>query len=347
MYSRLIPVALAVFALGCGVRYQTPLSASPVGPGANEKVGVDHAVLILDSSGSLDREELFPAEKATFEAFVGAMPSGSYGTRIIVFGGDNRQKFVQKSFDRAGLKQQARYAHYFAQGTPIDTILGEVQEALEGARGRLAIALFSDGLQTPAHGGDVDIETVLAAATNLIDAHQGTTCIHTVQAGDDPAGSDMLRRLAALTDCGSYRSARSLGNVASVQSFERAVFMVAVPLPPVAAAPRSFASILFDFDSSELTPSERDDLDGVAKALKDDPDLSLRLDGHTDSIGTSQYNDSLSLQRANAVLDYLRGKGVNMDRLQAQGYGKDNPAESNTSPEGRAKNRRVELEIIE
>ena len=73
------------------------------------------------------------------------------------------------------------------------------------------------------------------------------------------------------------------------------------------------------------------------------PDLQLKIDGYTDSVGGEQYNQQLSEERAASVRDYLISQGVSANNVIAQGFGKNDPIASNASPEGRQQNRRVEM----
>lgn len=103
--------------------------------------------------------------------------------------------------------------------------------------------------------------------------------------------------------------------------------------------------ILFDFDSYSVKNSVKNSLDGLAKALKENKDIKLKVDGHTDYIGTDQYNFDLSLKRANSIKNYLISKGVESKNISVEGYGKQNPIASNKTEVGRARNRRVEFII--
>jgi OOP family OmpA-OmpF porin len=79
--------------------------------------------------------------------------------------------------------------------------------------------------------------------------------------------------------------------------------------------------------------------------LKDNPHLHLTIEGHTDNTGTIPANQVLSENRAGAVMNYLLQAGIDATRLQAIGYGQQQPIADNTTPEGRAANRRVELKL--
>ena len=106
------------------------------------------------------------------------------------------------------------------------------------------------------------------------------------------------------------------------------------------------ASLLFPSSSAELLPSSKPKLDEIAGALKSQPQAShVKVQGYTDSTGSSAINDPLSQQRAQAVADYLESKGVSPDRISAQGFGKGDPVSHAQTTEGRALNRRVDIVV--
>ena len=104
--------------------------------------------------------------------------------------------------------------------------------------------------------------------------------------------------------------------------------------------------INFNTGESIIDPASYRFLDEVADILTQNPALKVEIQGHTDNRGSAAFNQKLSEKRANAVLDYLLQKGISRNRLTAAGYGFSRPAASNSTPEGRAQNRRVELKTI-
>ena len=104
-------------------------------------------------------------------------------------------------------------------------------------------------------------------------------------------------------------------------------------------------SVLFRSAQSTLLPQAQEKLDQVAKALLAIPARTLIVEGHTDSQGSDAYNQGLSQRRADAVREYLVQKGYPADRIQARGKGEGSPIAKNSSAEGRANNRRVEIVI--
>jgi OOP family OmpA-OmpF porin len=103
------------------------------------------------------------------------------------------------------------------------------------------------------------------------------------------------------------------------------------------------AVVLFNFDSTEIKSKAHPMLNETSDILKKNPEINFEIGGHTDNIGSAEYNMKLSEGRANAVMQYLVSKGVDAKRLTAKGFGLTKPAASNDTQEGRAKNRRVEL----
>ena len=125
----------------------------------------------------------------------------------------------------------------------------------------------------------------------------------------------------------------------------------ATPAPAVIVAPTSekvtfAADAFFDFDKSVLKPEGKaklDDLVGKMSGLNLEVIIAV---GHTDSVGTDAYNQRLSVRRADAVKSYLVAKGVEKNRVYTEGKGEKQPVADNKTAEGRAKNRRVEIEVV-
>ena len=118
------------------------------------------------------------------------------------------------------------------------------------------------------------------------------------------------------------------------------------PAPPPAHRKIILRGVNFDFDKAIIRHDAADILDEAAEILRDQPDVEVSVDGHTDGVGKDEYNQRLSERRAQAVADYLSSHGVAASRLHAHGFGKSHPVASNDSEEGRAQNRRVELNIV-
>jgi len=105
-------------------------------------------------------------------------------------------------------------------------------------------------------------------------------------------------------------------------------------------------NIFFDFNKSELKPESFPELDRLYKYLNENPAIKIEVSGHTDNVGSDEYNLTLSRARANSVKEYLVLKGISSSRIITQGFGESNPITTNDTEEGRQLNRRVEFKII-
>lgn len=350
-------LALAVV-VGCAkpLPTQEPLPVSPLEFSQAEWRVVDQVFVVSDGSGTMYARRTFPQSKALARAFVASMPEasarsetgGGYSAAAIGFGGDDRTTAPLASFDRGRLARTA--SEFDIMGaldgrgglTPLHDVFYEISTALEGRSGRTAIVIFSDGLPD-------DPTRALATAQGLIDSTPGPICIHSVQAGDDSEGRAFLRTLTRLTDCGSLRLGANLTTPVQFMELTRGVFAGhRAQLPPVAAADPCagvirLRGIEFGFDRSEITPESAVVLDVAVEQLARCQNIRIRVDGHTDSTGPEAYNEGLSERRAESARRYLVDRGAGADRITATGSGESDPIAPNSTPEGRAANRRVDL----
>jgi outer membrane protein OmpA-like peptidoglycan-associated protein len=107
----------------------------------------------------------------------------------------------------------------------------------------------------------------------------------------------------------------------------------------------NMSDVLFDFNKYTLKPEAREKLAKVSGILLAYPSLKLQIEGYTDNIGSDEYNQKLSEERAGTVRDYLVSQSVQQGNVSAQGYGKNDPIADNTSSSGRAQNRRVQMVV--
>ncbi len=125
-------------------------------------------------------------------------------------------------------------------------------------------------------------------------------------------------------------------------------FIKDVPLQPLRSGYKIVLNnIFFEFDKSELKPESKVELERILDFLQKNPTVRIQLNGHTDNIGTDEYNSSLSERRALAVVDWLINNGISSYRLKHRGFGALLPVAGNETEEGRALNRRTEMQIIE
>jgi len=120
----------------------------------------------------------------------------------------------------------------------------------------------------------------------------------------------------------------------------------APPAAPVSVKVTFAADAFFDFDKAVLKPEGKAKLDDLVAKTKDIALEVIIAVGHTDSVGSDAYNQKLSVRRAEAVKTYLVEKGIEKNRVYTEGKGKRQPVADNKTAEGRAKNRRVEIEVV-
>jgi len=119
-----------------------------------------------------------------------------------------------------------------------------------------------------------------------------------------------------------------------------------VPVAPATEKVSFAADAFFDFDKADLKPEGKAKMDDLAEKVKD---LTLEVViavGHTDSKGKDAYNQKLSIRRSEAVKTYLTSKGIDASRIYTEGKGEAQPVADNKTDAGRAKNRRVEIEVV-
>ena len=116
--------------------------------------------------------------------------------------------------------------------------------------------------------------------------------------------------------------------------------------PPAATKVTYAADAFFDFNKSVIKPEGKAKLDDLVGKIKDINLEVIIAVGHTDSVGSDAYNQKLSVRRSEAVKAYLVSKGIEKNRVYTEGKGEKQPVADNKTAEGRAKNRRVEIEVV-
>jgi len=167
-------------------------------------------------------------------------------------------------------------------------------------------------------------------------------------AADATTAAALSQQEASRADAERLRQAAQQGEAEKVQLRERLRLQLNTILETRESARGLIVNIndvLFDFNKYTLKPGAREKLAKVAGILLAYPGLKVQLEGHTDSVGTDEYNLKLSDQRAGAVRDYLLSQSVLMANLTAAGFGKANPVASNETAAGRQQNRRVEMVV--
>jgi len=364
--SYLLPMmglALAAALAGCHTMQPVePVATSAVQPGSDEMVVVDDFFLVADASQSMNAEDKYPEAEALARSFARAMPDGDYNAGLLAFGGERPDWPVMPlaPYDRAAYTASVDGIHYLGGITPMATALLELHSDFRYRHDHAAVLVLSDGKETY---GDA-LEAVKALDT----AYDGQVCIYTVHFGASSTGRTLLENLSQVTGCGSHWTADQLTTKADIEAAARQIFLGPAPEPEVLDSdgdgvldpddqcpntPRGatvdargcwvLGDVLFDTDKSAIRPQYATLIEDVARVLEQNPDLRIRIEGHTDSRGSDDYNQALSERRAHSVRETLIELGIDANRLEAVGYGESQPAAPNTSAENMQMNRRVEL----
>lgn len=355
-----LALAVALLAMGCAKMMPStePQPAQPAQIGADEWRVPSEAVVISDASGTMWENRTFSHMKMLTQNFVRAMPDGNtrakypgnYDASLIGFGGEDRIVSPLAPFNRSALATTAQSLrllgdiHGYGGTTPFHSVFKEVRDALLNESGQAAIVIFSDGIPQ-------DEPSAMVAAQWVVDSFAGEVCFHTVHVGGPGGGEVFLENISKLTSCGSHRVIADVWKPANMTQFAHDVF--AGPAPPPAPKPDPckgrivLRGIEFEFDKAKLTGASFAVLDVAISELQRCPNIPVRVEGHTDSIGTEAYNMGLGQRRADSVKSYFVGKGLRAGRITTKSFGESRPIASNDTEEGRQLNRRVELHPVQ
>jgi outer membrane protein OmpA-like peptidoglycan-associated protein len=153
-------------------------------------------------------------------------------------------------------------------------------------------------------------------------------------------------RYALAAQAKGYFSVSDTLNLTGVQQYQEQTRVISLA-PVVKGESIRLNNLFFAFGKAELQSESESELQRLYALLAQNPELVIAIGGHTDGAGSDAFNQTLSERRAQAVRDYLVGKGISEKRLTAKGYGKTKPVADNATEEGRLQNRRVEFTIIE
>jgi len=328
---------------------------------------VDNALFMLDASSTMDDGYLEEQKLSIAQNLLHRMNASISGlklnTGLAVFGpnrGGSVLVYGMQPHDPAKFAAAVRAAS--ADGlTPLALPITNAIENLKNTKGRIAVIMLSDGLNT-------EKASPIQAAVELKKVYGDRVCIYTVLIGNDPGGKAALAAIAKTGGCGFATTSDNLTSGGELAGFLEKVFLEKAPAPmppaPVVMAPRPapapvpapmpmvkervvLRGINFDFDKSVVKAEFAPVLDVAADILKERPGLKVVIEGHTCNIGTEAYNQKLSERRAKAVHAYLVKKGVNASNLSMVGYGEMQPMADNKTRSGRELNRRSEFKIME
>jgi OOP family OmpA-OmpF porin len=244
------------------------------------------------------------------------------------------QQYNKKTFSRtiAKMPREPKGATLLQQG------LSELDKVLIGVSGRTVIFLFTDGQYTPVGS----MLSPSALARNLASTYD--TCFVVINTGADKQNLKEITAISSVNEC-SYMVPfeKLLGNPEWMTS---SLFSVVEKKPGMneeVIVAYEWQNILFDFDKSDVKKEYFDVLNKVGSFMKEHPKAQIILAGHTDNIGTWDYNMKLSHRRAASVRTYLVEKeGIDANRITLSGFGFEDPVATNKTAQGRSLNRRVQ-----
>ena len=323
------------------------LSVSPVVPAADEQIIRDQLIIIVDVTGSIGHLSRYRHEKELVQAFTDAMPNDTYLSGIDSFAGVSSREWVDlrlMTFNRNRMIGGAASIRPLGSLTPLSRSLYNQRLELRGKGGYGALLIFSDGKVCNPEG-------VLQACRDLKVEHGDELCIFTVDVGSSERGARLLQQMAEVNGCGKYYDGATLTSPEAMQALARDIFMgpkVVTPAPAPAPEPVVWNLHVINFpnDVSVVSATYDAQLDEAALILKNNPNMLLRLEGHTDFNATQEYNQKLSERRVNAVKAAFVMRGVDGTRLETGAYGENRPKVPNTSPSNLHENRRVEVLVI-
>ena len=371
----LLSLLAFVFLFGCAAKEPVDFGAFTPAQFDLDRVEskVDNFLVIMDASSSMRHDNKFATAKTVVDRLNMTIPEMGQTAGLRTFGHDpsvcknkTRLFYGMDAYTTAGMADGLAGVTKPGGTSPMDKALAAAQTDLEGLGGvHNAIIIVSDGK---------DMTHVLDQAQALKDAFGSSLCIYPVLVGNSPEGAALLQNLAEIGVCGFFSTADDLLTSAGMAGFVSEVFLKNAPAPAPAPAPGRkdsdgdgvyddedqcpgtpagarvnsvgcwvLENVLFDFDKAVIKPEAYPLLNEVVAILEKNPNMSVELQGHTDNIGSQEYNMGLSLRRANAVADYLESKGISSDRLTTKGFGFSKPVALNGTEFGRSLNRRVEL----
>jgi len=339
----------------CGSTPYIPQSnnAAPVNTDDFEK-NVDSFAVLLDTSGSMNDEtqgktKIQQAEDVV-ASFNSAVPPLDFDATMVTFGkgvhactgyGTVSNIYGPTTYNAAAFGAALSSIKCVASTTPITDAVTTTSGLLAEDTGRIAAIIVSDFNWSEA-------DSAIAALKDFQAQHYDKLCVHTIKIGDDPETTALADKVGSLTRCGSAVTAADVASASAMTAYVADTLMKPVPTSQLQYEKHTVsATTLFDFDRDVLKKQGIATLQALADKVRGQGKSVGDIDiiGHTDNVGTAEYNLALSIRRATAVKTYLVSQGVNANIIDVRGMGMSDPAARNDTEAGRAKNRHVEVHV--
>ena len=310
---------------------------------------VESFVVVLDVSSSMgedfqDRPKVHTAQDlvASFNATV---PPAEFKSGLVTFGSGTGRCFGTGSADGIyGLASHDGGAFASALGsiecaggtTPMADGLDAAAQMLSGVSGPVAVIVVSDFRWVASN-------PVGEAVARLKEQHGENLCLHAVKVGDAARSERVISSMISAPGCDSYVAAADISSADGMAGYVTGVLLAPLEYEKHSVA----ATALFDFDSAILKDQGKAELQNLADYIRGKGITVKDIDvvGHTDGVGSAEYNQELSERRAMAVKEFMVASGVDAAIIDVSGKGKSEPVASNDTEEGRARNRRVEIHV--
>jgi len=360
----LLTLFAVLFLFGCAAKQMStpPVAFEPIQfDKAAYSSKVDNFLIIFDSSSSmrhpLEGQTKFDKAKAVVNQLNVTLPElgqtaglRSFGHSPKVTKNISQLVYGMEKYSTANLDKNFQKITEPGGMSPLYKALDDAKEDFKGLSGeRNAVIIISDGEELPGN--------VLASAKALKEEYGSSICFHTILVGDNPEGETLLKQISdiggcidASGECGFFTTAdKLLNSPEDIACFVESVFLdkTGTPAPVVVPVVEEevwvLGDVLFGSGSDVIKPGAYYLLDEIAGKLEAKPVTSVDIQGHTDNVGSLESNSDLSLRRAQAVKNYLAGKGIMPNRMTTEGFGSSRPIALNGTEAGRALNRRVEM----
>lgn len=310
-------------------------------------------VVILDASASMAHRSgglvKYDVAMATASRMNQTIPPLDYQAGLAAFssgtcldGASTQMLYGMAPYQRAGFASALDAVACAGGTTPLVSAVALGTQSLNTALGDAAVIIISDFR-------GVDAANTVAAVKRMQAASADHLCIHTINTGDDPWDQQLADELAASSKCGSAVHAADIASADKMADYVTAVLLAPAPPDAVVQYERNTLSTaaLFDFNRAVLKEAGKVALHELGDAIKAKGARVVDIDiiGHTDSTGPAEYNMGLSIRRAEAVREYIVSEGIDAGIIDVSGEGENNPVASNDTPQGRAENRRVDINV--
>ena len=320
--------------------------------------------IIFDKTGSMGSDyagvQKFVIEKSLVSKFNSYIPDLNLNAGLRTLGQNYLDFDVTKleygiaKYDQQKLDGVVQNLSTPFGDSPLETAILAAGKDLKGLQGKSALVIFTDAVDMG--------EAPVKAATNVKSQYGDKLCIYTVQIGNDEKGSKILDQIVKAGQCGISVKGDNLADDTAMSNFVERIFLAGKGAKvgkkevmkeaavqkeaPVSKEVSMVLLVEFDTGKAVVKPKYNNEIKKVADFIKEHPDTKVMINGHTDNVGGKKYNLNLSQKRAEAIKKVMVKKfNISADRINTKGFGYSKPIASNSTKEGRQKNRRVEATV--